>query len=631
MGTADTVKQLHEEASPIEAGSGGGLLVNTVFTRLDQVVRFCVVVCMVAIIANTIAGVCARYLFNSAFLWTEELGGWLFTWLIFIGTAASHRGRRHIEIDLLTARLPNPLRLALKCLADMVVVFTTLFLLVSSLKLIELSSGTSVGLRLPSVIQYLAIPATAVIGLLYLLLRGYEEPQPRWMGILSVLGGGLAYWLLVHVYTLSFSASSPSLFMMTAFVITLVIGVPVAFCLLFSVFVATWAAHLLPPAAVVMNMAAGVSNSLLLAIPLFLTAGYLMNSSGLTRKLIDFAFTLVGHMRGSLAQVNVITSAMFGAISGSSVADAAGTTKMLVPEMTARGYPKAWSCAVTAASSILSNVFPPAISMLIFASVANVSVGRLFIAGIIPGLMLTAVMVLTVRWIAIRRGYDLKGERSDARARWRAFVVALPAFVLPVVIIGGIRFGVVTPTEAGGVAAIWALAVFIQNNGVALRSLYRDLTDCGLDAALIGLLIAASTPFAWVLMGEGVPQMALGWLTQFTTSYGLLMLVIVLALLIQGTIIEITAAMLIAVPMLLPLVDAMGVDRIHFGVVLIITLLVGSLTPPVGLLVFVSAVIARVDVKQVFREILPFIIAILLVVAALILLPPEITMLLPSR
>lgn len=612
-----------------DVGRGAARLVRTAFERLDQTVCALAVICVVAIIINTVAAVCARYLFNSAFLWTEELGGWLFTWMIFIGAAASHRGRRHIVIDLLTSHLPARLQLATKCLADMVVVFTTLFLLVASVDLIQLSSGISVGLRLPSVIQYLAIPATALIGILYFLLRSYEEDSPPILGLLSVIGGSLAYWLMVHVFALHFEASSPSLFMGVAFVLTLIIGVPVAFCLLFSVFVATWAAHLLPPPAVVMNMAAGVSNSLLLAIPLFLTAGYLMNSSGLTRKLVDFAHTLVGHMRGGLAQVNVVTSAMFGAISGSSVADAAGTTKMLVPEMTARGYPKDWSCAVTAASSILSNVFPPAISMLVYASVANVSVGRLFVAGIIPGIMLVAAMMVTVRWIAASRGYDMLGAPSSARSKLSAFFTATPAFVLPVIIIGGIRFGIVTPTEAGGIAAVWALGAFIQHNGLKLKTLYKDLTECALDAALIGLLIAASTPFAWVLLGEGVPQLALGWLTGITSNYVVLMLLILAALLIQGTIIEITAGMLIAVPMLLPLIDAMGVDRIHFGMILIITLLVGSLTPPVGILVFVSAVIARIDVKDVFREIMPFIFTILLVVMILTFLP-SITMFLPN-
>jgi len=600
---------------------GAPPLVLGIFKRLDQLVCLLGLVCLVAIITNTVAAVFARYVFNSAFLWTEELGAWLFTWMIFIGTAAAHRGRRHISIDLFTSHLSCKFQVVVKTLADAVVAFTTLFLVFSSFELVQLTSGISVGLKLPSVIQYMAIPVTGLIGILYLLLRSYEEDTPSILGPISVLGGCLAYWLVVHVFALHYETSSPSLFMAVSFFITLIIGVPVAFCMLFAVFVATSAAHLLPPPAIVMNMAAGVGNSLLLAIPLFLTAGYLMNSSGLTKKLVDFAHTLVGHMRGGLAQVNVVTSAMFGAISGSSVADAAGTTKMLVPEMTARGYPKDWSCAVTAASSILSNVFPPAISMLVFASVANVSVGHLFIAGIIPGFLLVFSMMAAVHWMALKRGYDAPGQASDRSQKFKAFIRALPAFVLPVVIIGGIRFGIVTPTEAGGVAAIWALGAFIQHNGLRLKTLCRDLIDCALDAASLGLLIAVSTPFAWVLMGEGIPQAALSWLTGITTSYFLLMLLIVAMLLIQGMIIEITAGMLIAIPMLLPLIDAIGVDRIHFAVILIITMLIGSLTPPVGLLVFVSAVIARVDVKSVFREIMPFIVSILLVVLLLILVP----------
>ena len=401
--------------------------------------------------------------------------------------------------------------------------------------------------------------------------------------------------------------------MVVCFVVTLLIAVPVAYSLLFSVYAATWGTNLLPAPAVAMNMATGASSFILFAIPLFLTAGYLMNSGGLTSRLMALAQALVGHLRGGLAQVNVVSSVLFAGISGSSSADAAGVTKMLVPEMAKRGYPVPFACAVTASASILPNVIPPSISMLVYAAMSDVSVAKLFIGGYIPGFVIAGILMVTVHVMATSRGYDRPSARASAREVGRSAVGALPVLVLPIVIIGGMRFGVVTATEAGVVAVLWALVLGRAIYG-ELRpvELYRDLVDCGVDSALIGFLIAVSVPFGWILIGEQIPQKMVGWLLNIFSSQAGVLLFITVLLLLAGTVLEPAPAMLIFVPLLLPVVKQFGIDPIHFGVILIVNLLIGSLSPPVGILVFITAVIAKVPAAAVFRELNPFLAALIL-------------------
>jgi tripartite ATP-independent transporter DctM subunit len=317
-----------------------------------------------------------------------------------------------------------------------------------------------------------------------------------------------------------------------------------------------------------------------------------------------------------------VNSVLIGGISGSSGADAAGTTKVLVPEMIRAGYSPAFSCAITAAGSILPNIIPPSIAMLIYASMADVSIARLFIAGFGPGLLLALFMMVAVHFVSVKRGYQEGRPRAGLGAVARAFLGAVPPLFIAVIIIGGIRFGVVTATEAGVLAALWAMMLgILVYRAYSLRQLLATLEECAGDVALIGFLIAVSMPFGWVLIAERMPQNLLIWLTGALDSPLLVLLAINVLLLVAGCLIDVAANLLIFVPLLLPLAFHIGMDPIHFGIMVIVNLMLGGLTPPVGILVYITATVGRVPTTAVFREVMVFFYACLVALTVIALVP----------
>jgi C4-dicarboxylate transporter DctM subunit len=370
------------------------------------------------------------------------------------------------------------------------------------------------------------------------------------------------------------------------------------------------------------NMTASLNSFTLLAIPFFILAAAVMNVAGITSRLVAFATSLVGHLRGGLGQVNVLTNTMMAGVSGSSSADAAAIAKALVPEMEKRGYDRAFSCALTSASSVLANFIPPSLGLIIYGALAQASVGALFVGTVVPGLLAAGVLSTLVYVTAARRGYGKDIPRATPAQRRTALAQAVPALVLPVVIVGGIRFGVFTATEAGAIAIVYALAcgvvIYRCVNG---RNLLAAARDSLFDTVAVAVVIAAAAPFAWVLTVEQVPQTIAAALSNLVASPATLLLLINVFLLAVGLFIEMTAAMVILVPILVPIVKAAGIDVVHFGIVLVMNLVIGALTPPMGMLVFITARVGQADVAAVFRAVLPFVAGLIAVLAAVTYVP----------
>jgi tripartite ATP-independent transporter DctM subunit len=592
------------------------------FRLLLRALRFAMFALLMAITAVVLAGVVSRYVFNASFTWTEELASWIFGWMIFTGMALGHQKARHIRLSYLAESLTPGPRAAVETLTAAIVAFATIGLMVSAWDAASMIGGVSASLGWSNSHRFFAISLTSLLSLAMMLGVAWEDSERRRITIIGIALGIALHGLTAAIGYLPLEGVSPSLVMGIAFAVTLALGVPVAFSLLFAVTITNWAVDLLPPPALVHQMVVGSSKFILLAIPFFLTAGYLMNSGGITRRILAFADSLVGHMKGGLAQVNVVQSALIGGISGSSGADTASTTKVLVPEMVRRGYSAEFSCAVTAATAILPNIIPPSIAMLVFASIADASVARLFVAGVLPGLLLAFAMMLTVWLVSVRRGYEPAATRAPLSKVGRTFLDALPALALAGIILGGLRFGIVTATEASVVAVVWAfvLGKFLYRS-FNWRSFYADMVESATDAALIGLLIAVSVPFAWILIAEQMPQQFVGWARGFTDTRAGLLLLVNLLMLIAGTFLDITASMLIIIPMFMPLMTSLGVDPVHFGIIVVVNLMLGGLTPPFGILIFISASIARIPASGVFRECLPFLVAAIASLALITYVP----------
>ena len=596
--------------------------VGRLLSVLDSLVGGLATLALIALILIILTNVVGRYGFGNSLSWGNEAAQWLFIGVIFLAVPLAHRNRSHLAVNFLVARLPERLGAVANFAGDAVVACATIMLMHGGAKLIEAVGGVNHVLGLPTWVKFALIPATCALGLLYLALQGIESGGKAWRGTAGIVAGlALAYLLQGSGWNVV-AGLDPAAVMMVGFLAAMGLGTPVAFAMIFAAFLANAAGGTLPPAAVVQKMVNGSSKFLLLAIPFFITAGALMNMGGLTQRLMDFAFKLVGHLRGGFAQVNVVSSAMYAGISGSSYSEVALGSKLLVPQMVRHGYSPAFSCAVTAASATLPNIIPPSIALLILASVANLSVGSLWLAGVGPGIVMAASLMVCIYLIARRRGYGTAGNRASWRERGSSFKDAVPVLGLAVVILGGIRGGIVTPTEAGVLAIVYAFLLgFLVYRSFTWSDLWTHLRDAAKEAAMVGLLIGAAAPFTFILVTQQVPQSVAELVTGVSDNPLFVLLLANLMMLFFGMFLDIGAAILILTPLLLPLMVQLGVDPIHFGLVVVVNLMLGGLTPPVGMLAFISSAMTGTPVHEVFRAMYPLLGALLVALLAVTYVP----------
>lgn len=369
----------------------------------------------------------------------------------------------------------------------------------------------------------------------------------------------------------------------------------------------------------------------LLAIPFFVMAGSIMNYAGISKKLMQFADVLTGHMTGGLAQVNVLLSMLMGGVSGSANADAAMQSKMLVPEMEKRGYDKAFSTAITAASSAVTPVIPPGINLIIYALIANVSVGRTFMAGYLPGLLMTVCLMVAVAIISKKRGYvPVRDKKASAKEILVQSIDSIWALLFPFGIILGLRIGMFTPSEAGAVAVFYTIIVgkFIYKE-LGKQHIIPILKETIFGTSGVVLIIVSASVFGYYLNWERIPQALTGLLLNFTQNKYLMLMIINVLFLILGMFLEGGAAMIILAPLLVPVVVRLGVDPIHFGLITIVNIMIGGLTPPFGSMMFTCCSITGCKLQDFVREVIPFIIA-LLIALLLVTYIPVITLILPN-
>lgn len=415
--------------------------------------------------------------------------------------------------------------------------------------------------------------------------------------------------------------------LLVTFAVLLAFATPIAIAMIAASGLVIWQEGI-PLTVVAQRVFAGLQSFPLLAVPLFTLAGSLMNESGISERLFAFTRALVGHIRGGLAQTAVIGNVFLAGISGSSVADTAATTRVLVPQLERNGYSRAFGAAVAACGGTLGPIIPPSILMVLYAWQSNVSLGKLFVAGVIPGLIMAAAMSIVIYILARIRNYPTSGTFSWA-ALWVALREAIWALMMPVIIIVGFRLGAVTATEIAGIAALYAAVVglFVYRT-LHWRRLPAILRTTARETGVILIIAGAAAPFSWILGIEQAPQLVVAAIQGITSEPWVVLLILNIALLVAGMFMETLAIMIILVPILVPLLTALHIDLVHFGIILLVNLVVGQLTPPVGVLLFVSMTIAKVSLGQLLREIWPFLIGL---VAALLLITyvPAISLALP--
>jgi len=420
------------------------------------------------------------------------------------------------------------------------------------------------------------------------------------------------------------------LLLLVTMLVLLIIGVPVAFALaISSACYILFCCQDVSSAVIAHRIVSGANSYILLAVPFFMLAGELMNAGGVTKRLVAFAEAAIGGVRGGLSYVVVVVNMVMAGVSGAAIADAAAVGSVMVPSMIKGGYRKGFAAAVNAAAATIGPVIPPSVGFLIYASLASCSVGKLFIAGAIPGFIMGLYMMIVCYIVARRRGLP-RGERTSLRKFAVALKQASWALMMPIIILGGILGGIVTPTEAGVIAVLYGMfvGVFIYRE-LKLRDIPRVLAKTAKQAAVIMFVIACAQAFGWILTRERAPEFLMQGFGAITDKPWLFLLIINGVVIVLGCIMEGGSIMIILTPLLLPLLARYEVDRVHFGVVFQLNIMIGLLTPPVGMLLYVITGVSNVKMQDMLKDLWPFFVVLVLVLL-LITFIPSITLFLPD-
>ncbi len=387
------------------------------------------------------------------------------------------------------------------------------------------------------------------------------------------------------------------------------IGVPISFALLASGAALMWHLSMFDAQILAQNLIEGANSFPLLAVPFFMLAGEIMNAGGLSRRIVQFAMALVGHVRGGLGYVAIAAAVMMAALSGSAVADAAALSALLLPMMVAAGHTKSRSAGLLASASIIAPVIPPSIGFVIFGVAANVSISKLFLAGIVPGVLLGAALCFTWWWLGRRENIPSQPKRNGAEIM-AALKDALFALGLPVIVVVGLKFGVFTPTEAAVVAAVYALVISVFVYGeLKINQLFGLFLAAGKTTAVIMFLVAGAMVSAWLITVAQLPDQIVGLLQPLLDHPRVLMAAIMLLVIVVGTAMDMTPTILILTPVLMPIVKAAGIDPVYFGVLFIMNNAIGLITPPVGTVLNTVAGVGKISMDEVTKGVWPFMIA----------------------
>jgi len=422
------------------------------------------------------------------------------------------------------------------------------------------------------------------------------------------------------------------LWMLIAFLVFMFLGMPIAFAIGIAGFIWFLQHPYLPITIPIQLALSQIINFTLLAIPMFIIAGSVMNSAGVTKRLLDFASSLVGHMRGGLGQVSAVLSTLMGGVSGSSIADAAMETRMLGPEMLKRGYPRGFAVAVNVWTSLIVPIIPPGIAFILYGTIGQVSIGRLFAAGIIPGLLLMVIYMFVIHLVAKRLGLHPEREkRASSKEIARALSESIWALIFPVLLILGLRTGIFTPSEVGSFAVIYGMIVgFLIHREMNLKKFFSETLENSLgDIGAVLAILAMSNIFSYGMVWERVPETLASFMLGISNNPYVLMIIIMLFLIFAGLFIDATALILMTTAVLLPVARRLGIDPVHFGLVFILSAAMGNQTPPVGASMYAGCSVLGATLEEYTKASWPFLIVTIIVIL-LVIFFPQLSLLIPK-
>ncbi len=605
--------------------------VRMALNLIDLAFRAILVIALVIQLAIVLTGIVSRFWFDESILWADEAAKLFLSLITFLGGALAFRARHHTTVEFLTAKLPPSWRTSFAIGMDLLILLAAVVVGDVSFNLLSISSMSDTPI-LQINQAWLVLPLTIGLGLtaLFALERLVYEYTVREIipaAIVVALLSGLVYAASV-IPSLHLTNGTALGVMLIAFLLAILLGLPVSYAMLLGSVSFLLISGVAPLIAVAQNTFDGTSNYILLTLPFFIWAGLIMEKGGISLRLVRFAMTLVGHMRGGLLQVVVLTIYMVSGISGSKIADVVAVGSVLRRELARQGYKPEQGAAVLAASAAMSETIPPSLAMLVLGSVAPISIGTLFIAGLLPAAVI-ALLLMLLNYVLSRRANMISAPRATASELVRATAGAVLPLVMPVIMVIGIRFGVATPTEVSSVAVLYGLILaFVIYRAVGLKALYEIAVESSLLAGMVLFIIAAAFSFGWTLTAANLPADLAAILHSAGDNRTVFTIGTIVLLIVVGSLLEGLPALIILGPLLMPIATGYGIDIIHYSMIIILAMGIGIFIPPIGIGFYVSCSVSEARLEATGKAMLPYL-AVLLVGVLIVAFVPWFTSAVP--
>jgi tripartite ATP-independent transporter DctM subunit len=594
--------------------------VRRLLDGIDWAARAIIVAALLGELGVVLTDVTIRFLFTQSLLWSDEASKLCLTTLAFLGGALAYRARHHTAIQFVTRFLPELVRDGIATAVDALILGAALVTLVVSFDLFEVAA-----MALTPILQisasWIVLPFNVGLGLIALFAAERLAFQHRPRIVLVVVP--IIAVLMAVIGTLPFQASNATALgiMLPLFFVAVLLGLPVSFAMMLGSLFFLQITDSAPLIAAAQNTVDGTSHFILLTLPFFIWAGLIMEKGGISVRLVRFAMALVGHLRGGLLQVAVITIYLVSGISGSKAADVVAVGSVLRRELRRQGYRPEEGAAVLSAAGAMSETIPPSIAMLVLGSVTPISIGTLFVAGLLPAAVIALLLMIAIWFLAWRRDTP-RAPRATAAEILKASGGAVLPLIMPVIMVVGIKFGFATPTEVSAVAVFYGIVLSVAiYRSIGARAFYTIAVDCGLLAGMVLFIIASAGSFAWTLTAANLPSLLIQVLHLVGDSPALFLVGSLVLLIAIGSLLEGLPVLIILGPLLLPIAAGLGIGSIHYAMVMLLAMGIGIFIPPIGICFYISCAVSEADVEQTAKTMLPYLAVLILGVLAVAFVP----------